>query len=110
MPALYIASAAMLAGPTVPALPATPAEALAPSITAPVPARALPGIVVPAVSPSRENELGVLGQIETVDGGSDAIRRTDRRGFNASTDQDPAGNQRGCRSRSENKLTDRTHW
>jgi len=109
MAALQIGSTTMPAGPTLPALPATPAEALAPTITAPVPARALPSIVVPAVPMPRPNELGSLGQIETVEGGSDAVGRADRRSFDASTDQDPAGNQRSCRSRGQNKFTDRFH-
>jgi hypothetical protein len=57
----------------------------------------------------RPNELGVGGQIEAVDGGSDAAGRADRRSFDASTDQDPASDQRSCRSRGQNKFTDRFH-
>jgi hypothetical protein len=54
--------------PIVPADSAAPSEALAQSITAPVPTGAMPAIVVPAVLLSAEDELRFLNDAKTSSG------------------------------------------
>jgi hypothetical protein len=80
--------------PAVPALPAAPTQAGTPSITAPVPARTLPPVVIPAKPPPAEEELDVLDHVETIDRGLNCVGRTDRRRFDT-TDQRSARNQCG---------------
>ncbi len=55
------------ATPAVPPDAAAPAEPSAHSIAAPVPARAVPSVVIPAVIAASPNELNSLDRIETVD-------------------------------------------
>jgi hypothetical protein len=72
--AMEAAAAAMAAAavPTVPANAAAPAEAAPHAIAAPIPARAMPAEIVPAIIPSAPGELNVLkkrcaaGTIDTV--------------------------------------------
>jgi hypothetical protein len=55
-------------GMMMPARRTTPPEALAQSITAPIPTGAMPAIVVPAVLLSIENELRLLNNVKTISG------------------------------------------
>jgi hypothetical protein len=85
--AVEFASAVLAAAPAVPALAATPAQTAAPRITAPVPARALPSLIVPAVSSPAESELDVFDHGETVNCRLNRMGRTDWRCFDATTDE-----------------------
>jgi hypothetical protein len=99
--AVEFASTALSTTPAVPALTAAPAETAAPRITAPVPALALPSIIIPAVSPPAENELDVFDHAETVNCRPNRVWRTDWRCFDATTDERSAPNE--SRRRSDRK-------
>src|SRR5262249_35916260 len=76
-----IAPAAEIAAeaPAVPARGATPAEALPPTVSAPVPARAVPAVVVPAMTPAAPDELHIVDDAEFVGGRAHSIRCAHRR-------------------------------
>jgi hypothetical protein len=73
--------------PVVPAGPASPTVAGALRVAAPVPARALPTLVVPAITAAAPNVRPVHDGIEAVGRGADRVRRQGRAGGDA------AGNQ-----------------
>jgi hypothetical protein len=87
---IKIASYTISALPTLPAISPAPAKAPARTITAPVPAGALPSAVIPAVPSPTEDELSVFHHIETIDRDAQAVGRSNRRSFGTSTHQHPA--------------------
>jgi hypothetical protein len=72
---------AMPAGdsPPVPAGRAAPTDPVLPGIAAPIPARAIPPVRVPAIAPAFEHELGGFDGLEVVDRRTDRPRRAEWR-------------------------------
>jgi hypothetical protein len=89
---IKIASYTISALPTLPTISPAPAKAPARTITAPVPAGALPSAVIPAVPSPTEDELSVFHHIETIDRDAQAVGRSNRRSFGTSTHQHPPAN------------------
>ena len=88
---IKIASDTILAMPTLPAMSTAPAKAAARTVTAPVPAGALPSAVIPAVPSPAKNELSVLDHVELICRSSQDVGRTRGRSLCTSTHQHSAG-------------------
>src|SRR5665811_1255169 len=98
-------TAAVSAAPAVPAISAAPAISAIPSIAAPIPALALPTVVVPAIPAAPENiQLYSLGQRDRVDSGPQPAGCGDCRGFSSTTNHRQAGRKCGQRRKSCNEF------
>jgi len=72
-------STRMSAAPSVPAVAATPTQTTTKHVAAPIPARPLPSVVVPAILATEPNELGALDHIEAVGRSAKRFGCDDRR-------------------------------
>jgi hypothetical protein len=71
-------TSSMTAAPTVPAKAAAPTDARDSVAAAPIPAWAIPAVVVPAITAAKPDELRVLDEIEAVGRRSHRVGRANR--------------------------------
>jgi len=98
-------STRMSAAPSVPAVAATPTQTTTKRVAAPIPARPLPSVVVPAILATEPNELGALDHIQAVGGSAERCGCDHRRRAEAVAHYRYAANENCCRPERDHKST-----
>jgi hypothetical protein len=104
-PGSALAAAGMSSAPIMPAVPAAPAKTDAPAIVAPIPARPIPTIFVPAIIVTEPDELHALDHIQAVGRRSDRSGRDDRGRADARAHDRCAGKEYGCGRNGDHEST-----
>jgi hypothetical protein len=90
-------TAGMSAMPMMPAVAAAPADAGRKVLAAPVPAWAVPTVVIPAIIVTEPDELRALDHVQAVGCSANCSRRNHRDRADAGADDRCARNENGCR-------------